>query len=315
LELQIAGRMDYYSDFGNAVTPKFALKYSPREDLVFRGSYGQGFRAPSLQELYLGSSVSYDFAVDPATNSPYYNMPRQYRITRAGNPALNPETSENWSASMVYEPKIVPGLSLNASWGRIDLKDAIDSFPNSYILDNLTNQVSRNFTNNAITSITNSWSNLGSRKVQFLDLGASYSKPTSWGEFTFTADFSWLYSSEDQTTATNAFIQLAGTYDSPKWRGNGSLFWTYRKFTAGASLNWVGGFDQAYAVSQSTVADWITVDLQCGYQFPKDISVTLGVHNIADEDPPFADGESEGYSFVSHDPIGRYWYLQVTKKF
>ena len=120
-------------------------------------------------------------------------------------------------------------------------------------------------------------------------------------------------------SSTNAFVQFAGGYDSPKWRGNGSLFWNYRKLTAGVTVNWVGAFDQQYGPDfgfpSAEVEDWVTVDLQVGYQFPKDITLTLGIQNVADEPPPFADGESEGYSFVSHDPVGRYWYLQVTKKF
>ncbi|MCX6895692.1 MAG: TonB-dependent receptor [Verrucomicrobia bacterium] len=319
LEFSLAGRMDHYSDFGTAVTPKFAFKYSPHEDLVFRGSYGQGFRAPSLQELYLGSSVSYDFVVDPDTNSVYYGLPRQYRIQRSGNPSLEAETSQNWSASLVYTPKFVPGLELHGSWGQIELEKAIDSFPNSYILDYAPDMVARNPYTGEITTITNTWSNLGKRIVKYVDMGASYTKPTSWGEFTFKTDFSWLYSTEDQVTSSSRLVQLAGSYDSPEWRGYGSLFWNYRHFGAGATVNWVGAFDQQYGpdygLPSSQVADWVTVDLQFNYEFPKDLTLTLGVKNVGDVDPPFADAETEGYSLVSHEPYGRQWYVQVTKKF
>ena len=324
LEFSVAGRMDHYSDFGTAITPKVAFKYSPHEDLVFRGSYGQGFRAPSLQELYLGSSISYDYAVDPDIDSPYYGAgPRQYRIYRSGNPSLRPETSENWSAGLVYEPKFIPGLQLSGTWGQIDLKDAISDLGNWYILHNMPWLVERNPLSGAINTITNGWVNVANRTVRYLDLGAKYTKPTGWGEFTFSADFSWLYYYKDVNLPSeenpSGISQLAGSYDSPEWRGNGSLFWNYRHLTAGATVNWVGSFTQQYGpdygLPASQVDDWVTVDLQFGYEFPKNLTVTIGIKNLGDTPPPFVDAESEGYSYVSHEPYGRQWYVQVNKKF
>jgi outer membrane receptor protein involved in Fe transport len=59
----------------------------------------------------------------------------------------------------------------------------------------------------------------------------------------------------------------------------------------------------------------VTVDLQVSHEFPHGFKATVGVLNIADTAPPFSDGESEGYDWVTHDPRGRFVYLEVTKKF
>ena len=51
LDVTAAVRYDKYSDFGNTTNPKFSFKYTPIQQLLFRGSVSTGFRAPSLFEL------------------------------------------------------------------------------------------------------------------------------------------------------------------------------------------------------------------------------------------------------------------------
>ena len=184
LDLQLAGRMDHYSDFGTAWTPKIGIKYRPTEELVIRGSYGQGFRAPTLQELYLGQSTSFLEFIDNDPTSPYFDVPHEYRVINAGNPSLSAETSDNWSAGIVYEPKAVPGLTLSVDWGYIHQKEAIADYSPNYVLDHFPDMIVRDPNTHEISTLTNTWANLGARKVQFLDLAATYVRPTDIGEFT-----------------------------------------------------------------------------------------------------------------------------------
>ncbi|MFM2082935.1 MAG: hypothetical protein RL380_1626 [Verrucomicrobiota bacterium] len=321
LEFDVSARFDQYSDFGNTVNPKFALKFSPHDDLVFRASYGTGFRAPSLRELYLGNSTSFESFKDPDPDlvapPDYTNFVHEYRVLIGGDPELEAETSQNWAASVLYEPKFVPGLSLNFGWGRILAKKPISSFSGEFIAANYPSLTARNPVTGIITSVTNFWANFDSSEVEYTDMSAAYELPTSWGTFTFSSAFSWLYSSKLDGN------EQAGSYNNPEWSGNGSIFWNYRRFTGGVSLNWIGAFDQnseytPAAGSQYTrwdVADYITMDLQATYEFPKDVTLTLGVRNVMDANPPHSASESEGYSLSYHDPVGRNWYLAVSKKF
>ncbi len=64
LELQLAGRYDDYSDFGNTTNPKVALRWAPTDEITIRGSWAQGFRAPSLAQVGLGPSQESQFFVD-----------------------------------------------------------------------------------------------------------------------------------------------------------------------------------------------------------------------------------------------------------
>ena len=50
LDAQVAVRWDDYSDFGSNVSPKFGIRWQPSSALLIRGSYGQGFQAPTIPD-------------------------------------------------------------------------------------------------------------------------------------------------------------------------------------------------------------------------------------------------------------------------
>ncbi len=55
LDLNVAGRYDHYSDFGDAFSPKIEIKWTPIRQLAIRGTYSNGFRAPSFAEAHTGA--------------------------------------------------------------------------------------------------------------------------------------------------------------------------------------------------------------------------------------------------------------------
>ncbi|MEJ2133578.1 MAG: TonB-dependent receptor, partial [Gammaproteobacteria bacterium] len=57
LNLELAGRVSHYSDFGWTSNPKVGVLYKARSDLALRASYSEGFRAPTLEQLYIGQAV------------------------------------------------------------------------------------------------------------------------------------------------------------------------------------------------------------------------------------------------------------------
>lgn len=64
MEVQLAGRMDYYSDFGFTANPKLAIRLKPSSQILLRGSIGTAFVAPSLHDLYQSESEGYPFIFD-----------------------------------------------------------------------------------------------------------------------------------------------------------------------------------------------------------------------------------------------------------
>ncbi|NCC25022.1 MAG: TonB-dependent receptor [Deltaproteobacteria bacterium] len=55
LTLTVSLRYDNHSAFGDHWSPRASVVYAVLEGLRFKGSFGQGFRAPSLSELYVTS--------------------------------------------------------------------------------------------------------------------------------------------------------------------------------------------------------------------------------------------------------------------
>ncbi len=65
LSLDVARRFSHYSNFGSTRNNSFKLTWKPFDDLLFRASYGTGFRAPTVGDLYGGVSTTYPAYDDP----------------------------------------------------------------------------------------------------------------------------------------------------------------------------------------------------------------------------------------------------------
>ena len=147
LELDVAGRFSSYDSVGSHATSKVGIGYRPVEEVLLRGTFSQGFRAPSLLELYTGSrqtnlagsntdpcnggaAAHPNFpgcAGIPATyNQNLYNagtLPE----TLAGNTKLKPETAETFSYGGTYTPDWLPGFSATSDWYQVTIYNAIST--------------------------------------------------------------------------------------------------------------------------------------------------------------------------------------------
>lgn len=92
----VAGvRADYHRKYHLHVTPKLSLMYTPWDCLTFRAGYSQGFRSPSLKELYQE-----------------YDMGGLGWMMLYGNPNLKPETSHQYALSAEFTKG---GLNMSVS--------------------------------------------------------------------------------------------------------------------------------------------------------------------------------------------------------
>jgi len=139
LDLSLAGRYSDYSTFGGEFTPKYGLRWQVTDDFVLRTTYAEGFRAPSIGELY-GSAARADLQLfDPcsvglggtpprgsAANCASLGVPTgfqqansQISVTTGGNRELEPERSRSFSAGFVWSP----WFGNDASWSeRFDVE-------------------------------------------------------------------------------------------------------------------------------------------------------------------------------------------------
>lgn len=119
IDMQIAGRYENYSDFGDVAKPKVAVAWDVVDGLRIRGSYSQGFRAPNLEQVNAtqyaraGSAPDYIRCEADIRNGTIANMSQCTRTASvslliSGNPDLKPEESTNWSYGLVFQPQFLP---------------------------------------------------------------------------------------------------------------------------------------------------------------------------------------------------------------
>jgi outer membrane receptor for ferrienterochelin and colicins len=106
LTLTMGGRITSHSLFGNAAVPKAGAIVKLNDNWILRGSFGLGFRAPDLGQLY------FRFA-NPAS---FYQV--------IGNPTLKPEHSRTFQAGVLYRQQ---NYRLGMTLFRNDIRDLIDS--------------------------------------------------------------------------------------------------------------------------------------------------------------------------------------------
>ena len=351
LGLQAAWRVEQYSDFGSADNPKVGLKYQPHERVLLRGTYQTAFRAPGLQQLYMGQTIAHPFLLDPARG----DGGMQYKTISGGNPDLQPETSDSVSIGAVIDIPMPDNMDLAVSvnWSQVELESQITSLGAQYMLNNeelFGNNIIRNEQTDAdrladnpgpdgqfgteenpelgdddipnggipgsLKHINNAYLNLANVNVEVLDISIDYGIDTSVGYFGVDLRAAHMDSYEYQARPTDDFEEQVGSYTVPELRGNLSVWWNYDKYSAGATVNYVDSFDQLYGVIPE-VDSHTTLDLQATYDLTDNSRITVGALNVTDEDPPWSDSEAEGYSYgtAGHSPWGTVLYARATVRF
>ncbi|HDS1511614.1 TonB-dependent receptor [Stenotrophomonas maltophilia] len=151
LDFSAATRYSKYSNFGNTTNNKFGFRWKPIDDLMVRGNYSEGFRAPSINNLYRGDADSFETYIDPCSSTSgrrtgaiaaqcaAEGVPVGFVQPGAGsgakqtpepftwqaNPNLKPETSTSKTLGLVWSPSFVQGLNVTLDWWQIKIEDAI----------------------------------------------------------------------------------------------------------------------------------------------------------------------------------------------
>ena len=162
-----AGR---YSDYGKGIgstwTYNAGAQWSPIADVRFRANYGRAVRAPNVSET--GFPLVPNFAnnfQDPCqANNIGANANRNTNCTAAltaaqrnnlvngvalpivsgSNPNLSPEKSDSWTFGGVFQPRIIPGLSVTVDYYNMRVKGIIASVAAQTIVNQCYDSASLN---------------------------------------------------------------------------------------------------------------------------------------------------------------------------
>src|SRR5689334_10276263 len=325
LEVNVAVRYDHYSDFGSTTNPKYSLRWQPTKTLLLRTSYGTGFLAPTLYQLWTpniqGTSATglSDPVRCPVTQDTGIDCQTQFNVQFGGNPNLEPEKSKQWSAGVVFEP--AQGWSVSLDWFDMYLTNIIvNGITPAVVLGDVAQYghlITRaapdaNFPNlpERIISIDQRYINIGGTKIQGIDTNLQYSAPpTPYGRFRITMSGTYYIKYDVQQNdgsyagfISNAFAS-AVTGITPRWKSYQTVSWDNGPWSVVLGNSYQSSYTDAQCDFTDTHADadcelaaggglkrtvssMSLWDLQTSWKGWKNVTLTLGAKNLLDTNPP-----------------------------
>jgi iron complex outermembrane receptor protein len=216
----------------SSTTYKISFRFQPTHDLLFRGSYGTGFKAPGLSDITSPlqaagvTSGQYACPFTPAQNAAFAaacpaGKTPQYNEQSGGNPltgdgALKPEKSKQWSLGFRYEP--APIISFGADFWDVSLSDRINSIPEQVAFANPTAYESL-FTvakdpNTGVETLTflSVPSNLGKAHYQGIDFDAISKAKTPIGNLTTRLAGTYMIKADYEIPGIDGYQSSMGQY-------------------------------------------------------------------------------------------------------
>jgi len=239
------------ADPGSPTNAMYGLKWKPIDDLMFRASYGEVFRAPSAFDLYGGGGESFPSVNDPCrtnnagtafntganaatciaaglggANGFGVDQPNsQIRTLVGGDPTLKPEFGTTFTYGFVYSPSWAEGLDLTIDYWEVELKDLQTSLGAATIMNRCLGtggQVQDSFYCNlvertasgTVQSVRTARTNLAGYRTAGIDFGGVYRWDAGeWGNFRFALDTSWLDYQQSRGSSASAWgTDDVGTY-------------------------------------------------------------------------------------------------------
>ncbi len=371
LTLDVGYRYSDYSTGINTDTYKFQGEYTPISGVKFRGGYSRAMRTANIRELFEPQNLGLWAGVDPCagatpvqsaaqcansgvTAAQYGNIPLspagQYNATFGGNPNLEAEKSNSFTAGIVLTPDQLPGFQMSVDYWSIEIKNAIDTVAPEFVVTQcgvtgdpqFCNLVNRAPTNGNLwigssTSAPNVVStdvNIGFFDTSGIDVQASYALeiPNNYGSLDFTMRGTWVETWKEQPTPGGAINDCGGNFGGacqrprPEWRHTLTSTWTTpwdMVFTA--SWRHIGGVDD-FQGNERDASSENYMDMSLSYT-PQwvgigETTLNIGVSNVFDNDPPI-NGFFNNISTFGNgntvpglwDTMGRYMFFGVSQKF
>jgi iron complex outermembrane receptor protein len=331
-------------------TYKGASTWEPTDGLKIRGSYQRAVRAPNINELFAPLStaltnLSYDACAGaaPTTNANLRAVclaqgatpaqignietptAAQANFTGGGNLGLRPEKSDSYTLGIVFQPSVVPGLSITVDYYNIKIKDAIsqptagdaynlcfgDASGSAITAASATNPVCTQIRRNPDTGALDGDaattpgllilpSNLGRVKTDGIDLGVNYRRDLGVAKLNLSFLGNWTNKSVFQASENSNIRSCVGRYGqncgSPASAGPNSA---------------AGSLQPEFTWNQRTTLTFGSVDLSLLWRHISKMKVEEGVTTFNGTLP----GGSLAGKDVNFGRIKAYNYFDLAARF
>jgi outer membrane receptor protein involved in Fe transport len=354
--MDFAYRYSDYDTFGSDGNYKVGLHWNVNPDLKFRATQSTAFRVPNIPELFGGIGEGNLTTTDPcsdwdapgadptvAANCQADGVPEGYTqfgsnvLTQTGgNPALEPEDAETFTAGVVWNVNFVEDLQLTFDYFDIKIENAIRGVAGStklaacYNSDGLSHPFcsADTFTRDPLTGAVDFLSaqpaNVATETISGMDASLYYRTQLVGLNATFNLNLTYLDEYTVEPFPGAQPIEYAGHITG----GSGS--YTHLRSDAAVSLgkdNWtvnynvrmIGGADDINA-SPGDIGDSAPTvfyhDLQGVYYLSDHWQLTVGANNLFDKQPPYIQSWTDANTdTMTYDLMGRKLYAKVRYEF
>jgi iron complex outermembrane receptor protein len=279
LEIDAAGRVDKYPTLKSNFVPKVGAKWTVTDAVALRGTYAEGFRAPSLNQVVPGGAQFFLRNVwDPKRCGPDHQTPlpggataTDCAINIAGiggfNPDLKPEESKTWNLGLIFSPTSSFDMTVDyfhiKRTNEIVLGSSSDALKNE---DRFPQNVTRSNTSllldasgkpipgtGQLQMVATPWQNQGMTEEGGFDIEGHYRlKLGSYGTLSNTLRATYVQTYKIQQYPGDPVNNVAGTLPGfsdwllssgtvmPRWKSNWTTNWTRGDHNVTASVNYVG---------------------------------------------------------------------------
>jgi iron complex outermembrane receptor protein len=351
--ISASARYDHYSDFGDTFNPKIGATFKPAEWVAIRGNWGTSFTAPTpLDQLGSLRNTISSFPFVAFTRPGDTPAGGSFTVALQGSqPNLKPQKADTWSVGVDLTP--LPTLRASVSYYDVNFKNILATpSPSVAIFTNFPNNITTNETGltaeqlRAFGALAPGGSavvealiasgtpvyelvdfrtgNFGVVHVKGIDFSLNYSHETGFGSVDLSVNGNRPLSRKAQSSPTSDVVNELAR-DNPKLFLQTSIGATVGDFRAQATWNHNGGYDIIPTTSvpvQDHVGAFNTVNLFFKYDVPsdsavlKDLSLTLNINNVFDQDPPILRRNDQNeFGYANGFTFGRMFILGVSKKF
>ncbi|MBQ4877460.1 TonB-dependent receptor [Pseudoalteromonas luteoviolacea] len=320
LIVSAAYRYDDYSDFGSVGNPSVKLEYRPFDDLLVRGSYSEGFRAPTLKELYgadsEGSPATTDYvacknalpagASEAQIRDAYLNCPQSaYYELRKSNENLGAEESTYINLGVVYSG--FEDVAIKVDYFELEIDNVISLITIQDLVHiengNKLNEVYAKFPevklnradNGAISGYSHTqYANGSFMSRKGFDIDLSYKLDTSFGEFKFKKVTTVLTEVGEDVYFSGPTSDQKGAPQQPEWRSQFTVNFSADSYAVNWTTDVIAGTHESdvvqvdstgnpYVVYSGDVPTYVTHNLNVKYFTESYGTFTVGARNLFDK--------------------------------
>lgn len=307
----------------------------------------------------IANGGSSNFFPCPVTSGPLFPLctgTAEYNLLSGGNSstgstALKPEKSTQWTIGFRVEP--TTSLSMGFDFWNVQLKDQIKTLSQSEVFLNpvkyaaLFSAYYDPIQKQDVIAATLTPFNLAKAQFQGIDWDHTYRMNTSMGKVSFNWTGTYMLKADLDSGVKGDEIEKGvgkfNKYNDVTFRVISRLSAIWKpsdRYTHSATIGYHSSYKDSviteddgairylnsdgtpgdYTGVTRTVKAYYTLDLQSKVNFSKNLTITGGIKNLLNQDPPFSQrieggGNQLGYDGRYTDPLGRQFYVVGNLKF